>query len=282
MATISEQINAGLCTLGDLLGTEISKTCVSQITTARAIWAISPSEEFRAGEDFDSELQRLITSQKLVVLNGVNTFEENGSADAIETLADDTQLVTNLGKYKFDASFTNGMYFHKAVGSLEGFRNWNIIIVTGDGVWGTLSSTGGLKGYTTGMVQRAKLTVGSNSAGQKEGLMFQFLEREELDNDFAFIPNTDARKQKGVTQVALSLVNTPADSDTTLTVKAVFAQNQSVAFTGVDYAKFNFKENGTTANPTAGDDSATDGVSDVKNSVHRWLNPVAKVTVTVN
>ena len=31
-----------------------------------------------------------------------------------------------------------------------------------------------------------------------------------------------------------------------------------------------------------GDDSATDGVSDVKNSVHRWLNPVAKVTVTVN
>lgn len=31
-----------------------------------------------------------------------------------------------------------------------------------------------------------------------------------------------------------------------------------------------------------GDDSATDGASDVKNSVHRWLNPVAKVTVTVN
>lgn len=31
-----------------------------------------------------------------------------------------------------------------------------------------------------------------------------------------------------------------------------------------------------------GDDSSTDGVSDVTNSVHRWLNPVAKVTVTVN
>lgn len=31
-----------------------------------------------------------------------------------------------------------------------------------------------------------------------------------------------------------------------------------------------------------GDDSATDGASDVSNSVHRWLNPVAKVTVTVN
>lgn len=31
-----------------------------------------------------------------------------------------------------------------------------------------------------------------------------------------------------------------------------------------------------------GDDSATDGASDVTNSVHRWLNPVAKITVTVN
>lgn len=31
-----------------------------------------------------------------------------------------------------------------------------------------------------------------------------------------------------------------------------------------------------------GDDSLTDGVSDITNSIHRWLNPVAKVTVTVN
>ncbi|MGY8899363.1 MAG: spondin domain-containing protein [Paraglaciecola sp.] len=30
-----------------------------------------------------------------------------------------------------------------------------------------------------------------------------------------------------------------------------------------------------------GDDSMTDGTSDVNNAVHRWLNPVAKVTVTV-
>ncbi|MGJ8682833.1 spondin domain-containing protein [Paraglaciecola sp.] len=30
-----------------------------------------------------------------------------------------------------------------------------------------------------------------------------------------------------------------------------------------------------------GDDSATEGKSDVTNTIHRWLNPVAKVTVTV-
>jgi hypothetical protein len=31
-----------------------------------------------------------------------------------------------------------------------------------------------------------------------------------------------------------------------------------------------------------GDDDATGGKSDVTNSIHRWLNPVGKVTVTVN
>ncbi|MEP4890254.1 MAG: spondin domain-containing protein [Aliiglaciecola sp.] len=31
-----------------------------------------------------------------------------------------------------------------------------------------------------------------------------------------------------------------------------------------------------------GDDQASGGTSDIVNSIHRWLNPVAKVTVTVN
>jgi hypothetical protein len=31
-----------------------------------------------------------------------------------------------------------------------------------------------------------------------------------------------------------------------------------------------------------GDDDATSGTSDINNTVHRWLNPVAKLTVTVN
>ena len=30
-----------------------------------------------------------------------------------------------------------------------------------------------------------------------------------------------------------------------------------------------------------GDDMADGGISDLNNTVHRWLNPVAKVTVTV-
>jgi hypothetical protein len=30
-----------------------------------------------------------------------------------------------------------------------------------------------------------------------------------------------------------------------------------------------------------GDDDLTSGKSDVSNSIHRWLNPVAKLTITI-
>lgn len=259
MATTKELINSGLCALQNVLGTEISKGCVSQIQAAKSIWAIAPGEEFRAGEEFESEKKRLILASKLVVLNGVNTFEENGSEDAMETLADDTMGVTNEGKYKFLATFTNGMYFNKALHSIKGFRNWNILIVDGKGVWGTKTTLGGLTGFTTGMIQPQKLQVGTNAALQKEGLNFQFTERADLDVDFGFIVDTTARKQKGVTQIELSFVNAPSDSDAVLTVRAVLAQDKSIAFGGVGFAKFLIGKGTTTSAATGGTDSTITG-----------------------
>lgn len=260
MSTITEDINSGLCSLDTIIGAETSKTCISQITAAKAIWAIAPGEKFNAGQTYVSELSRLILAGKLQILTGVNSFEENGGEDTTETQADGTQFVTNEGKYSFLATYTNGMFFNKALHTLKGFRKWNIIIVTNEGIWGTKSTDGSLEGFTTGMIQPAKLQLGSNSAGQKEGLMFQFVDRPELDSDFAHIVNTNARKETGVTQIELSLVNAPATTDTTVAVKAVFAQNTSEAFSGVaDYASFIQSIDGGASNPTAGDDSVTSG-----------------------
>jgi len=257
--TISQLINAGLCALGNVLGTEISKGCITQITAAKSIWLLKPGEMFRAGETFAAEFERLIKAGSLIVLNNVNTFEESGNDDTTETLDDDTMFVTNEGKYKFDATFTNGMYFNKALHSLKGFRRWNTLIVTTQGIFGKKDAEGNLSGFTTGMIQPSKLVIGSNSQGQKEGLMFQFTERADLDSDYGFIQDTTARKQKGVTQVTLSFVNVPSDTDTTVTIKAHLAQDQNEAFTGEDFNDFLITTDGVTDNPTAGDDSATSG-----------------------
>lgn len=259
MANVQDLINAGLCSLEGVLGTETTNGCVIQIRASKSIWLIKPGESFSATADFEEEKTRLITTGALVILKGVNTFEENGNADAEETLDDDTMIVTNEGKYKFSATFTNGLYFNKALASIKGFKRWNVILVTSDGLFGTKTSTNGLTGFTTGMLQNAKLIPGSNTVGQKEGLNFQFLERAELDSDYAYIADTTARKQKGVTEVTLSYVNAPSDTDTTVTIKATLAQDASEAFTGVNFSDFLATVNGVTSNPTAGDDSATAG-----------------------
>ena len=231
MATILESINSGLCTLGSIIGMESSKTCITQIKKARSLWWIKPGEEFRAGETFADEFERLIINGYLVICNGIDSFEENGNEDTIDTSDGGVEQVTQEGLYKYLATFVNGMFFNKAMHTtVKGFKRWNGIIVTQDGLFGTKTTTGGLTGFTTGMVQPAKVITGTSSTSQKEGLAFQFLDRDEFDTDYAFIADTTARKQKGVTQIEVSYVNNPADTDTTLTIKAVHAQNVSEAF----------------------------------------------------
>lgn len=67
MATIGEAINSGLCALQNVLGSEISKGCVTQIKAAKSIWAIAPGEKFNVGETFESEKDRLIKAGKLLI-----------------------------------------------------------------------------------------------------------------------------------------------------------------------------------------------------------------------
>lgn len=258
MATIQEESNSGLCSFGSALGTEVSKSCISQIKKPQAIWLISPSEKFDKTAEFNSEKDRLIKAGKLVILRGVNTFEMTGD-DTTETLSDGTEFVTNEAKLKGTATFTNGMYFHKALHSIKGFKNWNVILAPKDGTWSAHNTNLDLIGYTTGMIQPTVLSVGTDSSVQKEGIMFQFIEPDQFNSDWVFRKDATQYKQKGVTQIELSAVNAPSDTDTTVTVKAVYAQNQSEVITGLVFGQFLQKIDGATENPTAGDDSATSG-----------------------
>ena len=258
MATVGELLNKGKCALGDSLGLETSKGCATLLTSAKTIVLIHPNEEIKSDATLESELERLFLAGKIDFARGVQNFEENGSDDATETLPDDTMRVTNEGKYTFLATFTDGLYKNKALHSKKGFKRWNTMIIDQNGIFGVKTETG-LKGFTTGMIQPAKITFPSPSQGQVEGLRFQFLERYELDEDFGFIMDSSLKKMKGVTEVALSYVNEPADADTTVTVKATLAMDTSVLYEGGEFGDFKITAGGTANDPTAGDDSTTAG-----------------------
>ena len=112
------------------------------------------------------------------------------------------------------------------------------------------------------MIQAAKLQWATDSTAQREGLMWQLLERSELDTDYVLIKNTEIEvnlnRVDGINEVVLSYPSTPVDASTTLTIKAVTKQD-SKPFTGALFSDFLVTKNGTEANPTAGDDSALAG-----------------------
>jgi len=264
MATISDISNKGASGVGVILGTNSKKSILKKLTSARALWLFKPSFSFPSGSTFNlAAVQEAQAAGNLVVLQGVNTFEENGDDDNIETLDDTTKEVTNRGKYAFTATFTNGLDFNAALASVQGFGQYNVGIVTATGdIIGASDASEGLTGFDTGMLKQDKLQFGTTSAGQKEGISFQFLDRDEVDSEFVFIDrqNLDFNplKVEGINQVVCSYVNTPANTDTTITIKLTL-QDRVTPVSGVPFGDFNRIVAGSTSNPTAGDDSATPG-----------------------
>lgn len=263
--TAAELSNLGICGAADVLGTNTEKGCADIIIAAHSIWLLRPSLVIPVGTTIN--LAYITTLQKagdLIVIQGINTFEENGSDDAIETLDDDTMIKTNLGKYKFLATFTHGLYFQEALGSVEGFSKWRTVIVDKEGsILLTSHITGGYKGFKTGLISRKKLQFPSNTTGLKQGLEWQLLERFEMDDNYVLWQSEnlgfDPRQVEPVTQVELSLVNAPAATDTAITVKAVVRRGRQDAVAAALFGQWLQTIDGGTENPTAGDDSATAG-----------------------
>jgi hypothetical protein len=199
------------------------------------------------------------------VIPGISTFTENGNDDNIETLEDDTMLLTNKGKYKFLATFANeDLYYNKALNSIESNGAYRTALVDNQGnVFMTKSADGSHVGFTTGMIRPTKLVVASNTAVTKSGLEWQLLNRFELDENYVVWQNEnldfDPRQLEPIVQVNLSLVNNPADADTSLTVKVTVDRGRKDVVTGLAFGDFSNVVEGTEQAPTAGDDSVTTG-----------------------
>ncbi|MFT5668825.1 MAG: hypothetical protein ACI9DK_003030 [Vicingaceae bacterium] len=264
--TALELANLGSCGSGSTLGFNTDKGCADLLEAAVAVWLVSPSLVIADSEVIDADyIESLQISGDLIVIQGVSTFAENGSDDAIETLEDDTMILTNKGKYKFLATFAGkGLYWNRALSSVEGHGTWRTMIVDNKGdVFFTSNASGGFKGFTTGMIRQAKLQVASNTTSTKSGLEWQLLNRFELDVNYNVWKNEnlafDPRTVEPVTQVFLSLVNAPADADVTLTIKAVVDRGRTAAVAAALFGQFSNTIGGVASDPTAGDDSGTAG-----------------------
>lgn len=265
MATLSEILNAVACGQASWLGTGM-KGCEAFFKRVSSLWITPEGFEYDGTRDLDEEYaQELQAEGKLIVLNRVRTFTANTEDDVLETLDDGTSQVARLGLYQFDAMFIQGLYFQAAVTSLNSFGKFDVALVdVDDNMLGTKSSSGNFKGFSLGMLQGMPFTFATDTTGQKQGVRMQFSDRKELDSNYIYIDHRNLpagfspSKLNGVNEVNLEFTATPSDGATTISVKASL-RNDGSAFTGIDYQQFNLKVDGSTSNPTAGDDSTTTG-----------------------
>ena len=263
--TGAELINRGSCGAGSgALGSNLSGGCLALFKDVKSIWLFANNLDLDPTDSWDVQTywQTLQAQGKIDVLDGVLTFEENGDEDAVETEEDGTREVTNEGKYTFLATFKKGLYNNKVLHSYKGFGNYKVALVDSKGrILMTQNSNGFGRGFNTGMIQPQKLQFATTTQSGKEGLLFQFLDRYELDESYVLIErgnlSFDPRTLKGVTQVSLSFVNAPSNTDTTVRIAAVRAQDNKTAVEDLEFGDVILKVDGATQNPAA--DAAVSG-----------------------
>lgn len=261
--TIADLINYIECGQIGTLGTG-TKGCKAFLKKVTTIWATPQGFKYDSTKDLDDayafELQR---DSGLKIFKGIRTFTDNSAEDKMDELDDGTKQVATLGLYEIAVQFLNGLYYHKVIHSHNSFGDYDMIFIDRDGnVLATLAADGSMKGFTVGYLQGAKFSWPTDSTGQREGMMFQLLERGELDNDSIFLDHrkfTDGfnpNKVDGINQIKLAFSPAPA-AGTSLTVKAT--RSDGKPFTGLVFGDFLYTVNGATVPITSGDDSATEG-----------------------
>lgn len=229
---------------------------------AREFWLTPQGYIFNGAQDFTDEyVAELIADEKIIVLEKVNSVTPDNVEDSYEDIGRGVTSLQNKGLYGMILNFREGEYYEEVLNSVSGTSRYDLLAVDNNGtVMGTFAADGtSLKGFTLGehqvLISEGKFDKNSTLQRYKT----QFLETEEFANSAMKYKDDDfdGRNASPLNDIKLELT-TPSDTDTSITVKATYRQD-GAPFTGIDYSNFLVKTDGTTTNPTAGDDSATTG-----------------------
>lgn len=262
MSTLNNSINLAVQGSSVNLGTG-TKGTKRFFKEAREFWLVPAGYIFAGDTDItDTYIQGLIADDKIIVLEDVNVVEPENVENTYEDIGRGVTSLDTEGLYGLKIKFRSGMYFYKVLKSLSGTGRFDLLAIDGEGkAMGTFAADGtSLKGFTLGEHQ-AELVEGLFEKNSSiEVFKVQLLNTAEVANpaikyaDDSF----NGLNASPVNEIKLSFTATPSDADTSISVKAVYRQD-GTPFTGIDYTKFVVTVNGATANPTAGDDSATEG-----------------------
>jgi len=198
-------------------------------------------------------IQGLQQAGTLVYLKGVTEMADKTPDHNYRTATGSgLKSVTGKNPYEYDVTFENGAAFSKALNSLEGNGNFDLIFWDkNDVIWLTQNKAGDIKGFTLGMHAVGNYKGDDGTNGATNMMMLQLKDRNEVDLRQGWIKPDDfaAEDLDGVNDIAFTIAPVAAAA-TSLTFKALL--NDKVSFvSGLTLAKLRVTKNGVDITPTA-------------------------------
>lgn len=215
---------------------------------------------------FDQEITKaymrsLQEDGTLIMLQGVVSFEDATADDNIITRpGSGIKVVAGKNPYEYNVTFDNGVNFHKALTSLSGYGNYDLILFDVENtMWDTVTKSGSYKGFTLGMFENGKYMGANGTDAASQTITLQLIDRAEIDERMSWIASSELDfsygELTGVNEVLVS-VDPIVTASTTIVVSA-FLLDKTHPVEGLLAADWLVLRNGIEIVPTVAYNSTT-------------------------
>lgn len=246
-------VNSVNCGAGDVLGTG-TKNCKEDIKRVTTLGLVERGYKFADGDiDTIAGLQLLQQKGKLIILQGVVEITDNTADDNIVTRAGSGEkVVAGKNPYEYNVMFDNGLAFHKALTTLRGHRQYDIVFFDSKGdVFFTQTKAGEFKGFTLGMFENGKYMMSNGADAASQSVSFQLINRLEFDERVSWIvsDNLDYNAEEDLDGYndAIIELTAPVNGAAVMSITvSTSADNHLVDIQGLEKTDFLLTVNGVT------------------------------------
>ena len=251
--SLETQINTVNCGESGVLGTGLAG-CRQDRKRVTALGLVEKGFVF-AQEITKDYMRSLQEDGTLIMLQGVVSFEDSTADDNIITRAGSgIKVVAGKNPYEHTVTFDNGINFHKALTSLSGYGNYDLILFDVDNsMFFTVTKSGNPKGFTLGMFENGKYMGANGTDASSQSILLQLIDRAEIDERMSWITSSELdfsyAELTGVNEVLVS-VDPIVTASTTILVSA-FLLDKTHPVEGLLVGDFSVIRNGVAVVPSA-------------------------------
>ena len=251
--SLETQINTVNCGASGVLGTGLAG-CRQDRKRVTALGLVEKGFVF-AQEITKDYMRSLQEDGTLIMLQGVVSFEDSTADDNIITRAGSgIKVVAGKNPYEHTVTFDNGINFHKALTSLSGYGNYDLILFDVDNsMFFTVTKSGNPKGFTLGMFENGKYMGANGTDASSQSILLQLIDRAEIDERMSWITSSELdfsyAELTGVNEVLVS-VDPIVTASTTILVSA-FLLDKTHPVEGLLAGDFSVIRNGVAVVPSA-------------------------------